>query len=59
MNLNLAMAMEIEAYQAYLEGHRADPDDEHLWEDLQKAKRAMQLAWLNLQMAAPARAPPG
>lgn len=57
MSFAAALAAETQAYQTYLEGHRQDPDDEHLWEDLQKAKRAMQLAWLHLQMNAPARAP--
>jgi hypothetical protein len=36
-----------EAYQAMLEGHRAHPDDELIWEDLCKARQAMEIAWLN------------
>ena len=37
---------ETEAYQAYLEGHRADPDDEQIYQDMLKAKAAMEVAWL-------------
>ena len=40
------LADETQAYQALLEGHRMDPDDEEVWEDLQKARRAMEVAWL-------------
>jgi hypothetical protein len=40
------LASEIEAYQALLEGHRADPDDELLYQDMLKAKATMELAWL-------------
>lgn len=35
-----------EAYQALLEGHRRDPDDELLFEDLAKAADALQVAWV-------------
>jgi hypothetical protein len=40
------LAMEIQAYQALLEGHRADPDDELLYQDMLKAKATMEIAWL-------------
>jgi hypothetical protein len=40
------LAAATEAYQALLEGHRRDPDDELLWEDLEKARTAMEVAWL-------------
>ena len=40
------LALEIQAYQALLEGHRADPDDELLYQDMLKAKAAMEIAWL-------------
>jgi hypothetical protein len=40
------LASEIEAYQALLEGHRADPDDELLYQDMLKAKATMEIAWL-------------
>ena len=42
-----ALSQETEAYQALLEGHRRDPDDEQLSEDLTKAKLAMDVAWIN------------
>jgi len=38
--------LETQAYQALLEGHRAYPDDEHIHEDMLKAKAAMEIAWL-------------
>ncbi|MGZ4280062.1 MAG: hypothetical protein ACXVVU_25775 [Solirubrobacteraceae bacterium] len=47
----LNLAMETQAYQALLEGHRADPDNEDLFTDLQKAKAAMEIAWLQLAVA--------
>jgi hypothetical protein len=37
---------ETQAYQTLLEGHRADPDDELLYQDMLKAKAAMEVAWL-------------
>jgi hypothetical protein len=40
------LALEIQAYQALLEGHRADPDDEVLYQDMLKAKATMEIAWL-------------
>jgi hypothetical protein len=40
------LGYETEAYQAYLEGHRAYPDDAELAEDMSKAKAAMETAWL-------------
>jgi hypothetical protein len=43
---DLDLALEIQAYQALLEGHRADPDDELLYQDMLKAKAAMEIAWL-------------
>lgn len=42
----LDLAIETQAYQAYLEGHRAHPDDALLHEDMGKAKAAMEVAWL-------------
>ena len=47
----LNLAIETQAYQALLEGHRADPDNEDLYTDLQKAKAAMEIAWLQLAVA--------
>lgn len=35
-----------EAYQALLEGHRAHPDDENIWEQLVQAKRRLEISWL-------------
>jgi hypothetical protein len=40
------LALETQAYQVLLEGHRADPDDELLYQDMLKAKAAMEIAWL-------------
>lgn len=42
-----ALSQAIEAFQALLEGHSHDPDDEILFEDLQKARSAMEAAWLD------------
>ena len=47
----LNLAIETQAYQALLEGHRADPDNEDLYTDLQKARAAMEIAWLQLAVA--------
>lgn len=35
-----------EAYQVFLEGNRAHPDDELIADDLDKARAAMEVAWL-------------
>ncbi|HEY7622212.1 MAG TPA: hypothetical protein VH834_20750 [Solirubrobacteraceae bacterium] len=40
------LAIEIEAYQALLEGHRAAPDDRELHQDMLKARATMEIAWL-------------
>jgi acyl-ACP thioesterase len=40
------LAIETQAYQVFLEGHRADPHNEDLYEDMLKAKAAMEVAWL-------------
>jgi hypothetical protein len=50
------LAMETQAYQAFLEGHRADPDNELLYQDMLKAKAAMEIAWLQLLSARTPRA---
>jgi hypothetical protein len=42
----MTIAEATETYQALLEGHRAYPDDEQIWDDLCKAKAAMEIAWL-------------
>ena len=47
----LNLATETQAYQALLEGHRADPDNEDLYTDLLKAKAAMEIAWLQFAVA--------
>ena len=47
----LNLATETQAYQTLLEGHRADPDNEDLYTDLQKARAAMEIAWLQLAVA--------
>ena len=43
----VSLSEEISAYQAYQEAVRLDPDDEQLQEDYKKAKKAMEVAWLN------------
>lgn len=40
------LSEETEAYQALLEGVRAYPEDELLREDLERARRTMEIAWL-------------
>lgn len=40
------LAQEMEAYQVLLEGHRMDPDNEELYQDMLKAKAALEVAWL-------------
>lgn len=45
---------ETQAFQAMLEAVRLDPDDPELADDLQKARAAMQVAWLNNQPILPA-----
>jgi hypothetical protein len=42
----MILSEEISAYQTYLEGHRLDPDNELLYEDMLKAKAHMEIAWL-------------
>lgn len=42
----MSLADETSAYQTLLEGHRADPDNDELWQDLLKAKGAMEVAWI-------------
>jgi hypothetical protein len=48
-----ALGVEVEAYQALLEGHRAHPDEAQILDDLLKARAAMERAWLELLAAAP------
>ena len=50
------LALETQAYQALLEGHRAAPDDELIYQDMLKAKAAMEIAWLRRRLTAPAAA---
>jgi hypothetical protein len=40
------LALETMAYQTMLEGHRLDPDDDQIYEDMLKARAAMEVAWL-------------
>lgn len=42
----VAISDEFSAYQAYLEGARAHPEDEQLAEDLKKAQAAAERSWL-------------
>lgn len=44
--LGFDLDAETSAYQTLLEGHRAKPDDEHIREDMLKAKANMEVAWL-------------
>lgn len=43
---SMNLADETIAYQALLEGHRRDPDNEELWQDCVKAKGVMEVAWI-------------
>lgn len=47
----MTLAEATEAYQAYLEGHRRDLDDEELWEDLCRARAVMEAEWLRVAVA--------
>jgi hypothetical protein len=47
------LGLEVEAYQALLEGHRAHPEEDQIFDDLLKARAAMERAWLELLAAAP------
>ena len=47
------LALETQAYQALLEGHRAAPDDELIYQDMLKAKAAMEIAWLQASTRRP------
>jgi hypothetical protein len=47
------LGVEVEAYQALLEGHRAHPEQDQIFDDLLKARAAMERAWLELLAAAP------
>ena len=47
----LNLAAETQAYQTLLEGHRMDPENEDLYVDLQKARAAMEIAWLQCAVA--------
>jgi hypothetical protein len=42
----MALSEELSAFQTYLEAVRAHPDDDELWEDLAKAKAAVEVAYL-------------
>lgn len=45
--------LETSAYQTLLEGHRAEPDNQELYEDLVKAKARMEVAWLRQNPTTP------
>jgi hypothetical protein len=51
------IATETAAYQALLEGHRAHPDDEALFQHLVQAKAALEVAWLRHTRTAVAATP--
>jgi hypothetical protein len=42
------LAVETEAYQVLLEGHRRYPDDDDIYHDMLKARTAMEVAWLEM-----------
>ena len=50
------LALETQAYQTLLEGHRAAPDDELIYQDMLKAKAAMEIAWLQASTRRPSPA---
>lgn len=56
--MNTRLADETVAYQALLEGHRHDPDDEQLFEDLLKARATMEVAWLEQKVTKARRSGP-
>lgn len=45
----LDLGAESEAFQVMLEAHRADPDNDDLYDDYLKAKAAVETAWLEAQ----------
>jgi hypothetical protein len=47
------LSLETQAYQTLLEGHRAVPDDELIYQDMLKAKAAMEIAWLQASTRRP------
>jgi hypothetical protein len=47
------LALETQAYQVLLEGHRAAPEDELIYEDMLKAKATMEVAWLQASARRP------
>ena len=49
------LALETQAYQTLLEGHRAVPDDELIYQDMLKAKAAMEIAWLQASTRRPSQ----
>lgn len=51
--MTAALSAATEAYQAYLEGCRAHPLDDELAMDLIRARREMDLAWLNATTTMP------
>ncbi len=55
MSSPTALGAEIEAYQVLLEAHRARPHNDDLYEDLLKARAAMERAWLHSLAAVPSR----
>jgi hypothetical protein len=47
------LALETEAYQVLLEGHRRYPDDDDIYRDMLKARTAMEVAWLEANARKP------
>jgi hypothetical protein len=47
------LALETQAYQVLLEGHRAAHDDELIYQDMLKAKATMEIAWLQASARRP------
>lgn len=45
----MTLADYTELYQAHLEAHRAYPEDEDIREMLEVAKRALEIAWLEVE----------
>jgi hypothetical protein len=41
--------LETEAYQALLEAHRAEPDNDELYADMKKAEAVMETTWLRMK----------
>lgn len=42
----MTLSDDLDTFQTYLEAVRAHPEDDELWEDLDRARIALEVAWL-------------